>query len=85
MTFFEKFLRSELDRDAIFEYIEKWHKNPSGKSLEDYLGMTLAQYHIFLMEPEKVETLRKKYEETGSFMGRIRTKYVTAIKKITTR
>lgn len=67
MTFFEKFIRGELGRDAIFGYIEKWHKNSSGKSLEDYLGMTLAQYHVFLMEPDKTEELRKKYEETGSF------------------
>ena len=75
-----KFLRNELDRDAIFEYIESWHKNPSGKSLENYLGMTLQQYHVFLMEPEKTEALRKKYEETGSFLSRIRSKYITTTK-----
>ena len=55
MNFFEKFLKHEVDRDAIFNYIEDWHKNPKGKSLIDFLGITLEQYHLFLMEPEKVE------------------------------
>lgn len=74
MTFFEKFMQHKLNRDDLFSYVEKWHKNPGGKSLADFLGMTLEQYHLFLMEPKKVESLRnKKYESTGSFLKRIST------------
>lgn len=60
MTFFEKFLRGELQRDDIFKYIEDWHKASHNKSVLDYLGVTKEQYHLFLMEPDKVENLRKK-------------------------
>jgi hypothetical protein len=72
MNFYEKFLRHEVNREDIFSYVEEWHKDPKGKSLTDFLGMTLAQYHLFLMEPKKADELRnKKYENTGSFVSRI--------------
>jgi hypothetical protein len=72
MNFFEKFLRHDVNREDIFSYVKEWHKDPKGKSLVEFLGLTLEQYHIFLMEPKKVEQLRKKYEDTGSFVSRIR-------------
>jgi len=59
MTFFDKFCNGDVQRDDIFSYIEQWHKNQEDKKLIEYLGTTLDQYHIFLMEPDKVESLRK--------------------------
>ena len=60
MNFFEQFKQYKLNRDDIFSYVERWHKDPEQKSVEDFLGLTTEQYHLFLMEPTKVEHLRSK-------------------------
>lgn len=56
--FFEKFLNHLEDATDIHYYIDQWHSSVTAESIFEYLGMSEAQYEIFIRFPEQVEQLR---------------------------
>ena len=77
MTFFEKFLRHEVNVDDFMDAVNAWHDDPhGGNDVSKYLGMTKQQYGLFLTKPEEAEKLRSpKVEKTGSFLTEIAAHY----------
>lgn len=76
MTFFEKFLRHEVEVDEFMDAVDAWHDDPNGGSdVSKYLGMTKEQYGLFLTKPHEAEKLRSakppKFEKTGSFLAKV--------------
>ncbi len=54
MNFKERFLAGTCGINAIEDYTEQWHTKPeNGQDLNDFLGLTMHEYGIYLREGDK--------------------------------
>lgn len=51
-SFIELALEGRVLLDEIDDFVDAWHKEPSGKSLHKYLGMTKPEYSLWLRDPD---------------------------------
>lgn len=54
LPFFERYLRGDVEADAIDDFIDAWHEIPGACELFDYLGMTRDEYGLWLRDPESL-------------------------------
>jgi hypothetical protein len=40
--------------DEIDDYVDRWHANPDGQALHDYLGMNRDEYALWLGSPDSL-------------------------------
>lgn len=50
-TFIERYMNGEVLPEDIDDFVDAWHKNPDGKEIFEYLGMTRQEYSIWLRDP----------------------------------
>lgn len=72
MTFFDKFLKRQVEAKDIHKFIDDWHKATTTMPVYEYLGMTEDQYSIFIRHPEQAENLR---QASASLVEKLRNKY----------
>lgn len=46
-----------IDPDQIDDFVDRWHETDGGGSLHDYLGLTNAEYALWLVEPDMLATI----------------------------
>jgi len=51
-TFVGLCLSGDALLDEIDDFIDRWHDQPTGLELHDYLGMTLEEYSLWLRIPD---------------------------------
>jgi hypothetical protein len=51
-SFLSLALAGEAMTDEIDDYVDRWHENPNGLSLHDYLGMDREEYGLWLSSPD---------------------------------
>lgn len=84
-NFKEQYLNNEVTIKDLDTHVEMWHKKKPNISLQDYLGFNDDEYTAFAHSEfelkQKLDTVKKtsikKYEETGSFIQKIKSKYTS--------
>jgi hypothetical protein len=51
-TFIDQCLAGEVLLEEIDDFVDRWHANPEGTELYDYLGMTENEYSLWLRVPD---------------------------------
>ncbi|WP_157683920.1 hypothetical protein [Brevundimonas diminuta] len=62
MTFLKLALTGKIMFDEIDDFVDRWHEQPGGKSLHDYLGLTRDEYAAWVQNPDiipQIVTARK--------------------------
>lgn len=54
MTFMEAYRLGKVEYRDVDDYIEQWHNSDEDISLSEYLGMTQAEYNVFMLDPDKL-------------------------------
>src|SRR5437868_12859853 len=49
-SFIEQCLSREAEFDDIDDFIDRWHQDPQGKPLYEFLGMTRQEYALWVDE-----------------------------------
>jgi hypothetical protein len=50
--FLDRLIAGTVDPAEIDEFVEKWHDSQSTEELHDYLGMSAAEYSLWLENPD---------------------------------
>jgi hypothetical protein len=50
--FLDQLVAGTVDSAEIDDFVEKWHEGQSTEALHDYLGMSSAEYSLWLENPE---------------------------------
>ena len=45
-TFLERYLNGEVLADDIDDFIDRWHENPEGREIYEFLGMSNENIHF---------------------------------------
>lgn len=65
-AFLEMYLAGKLSADDIDDYIDEWHRDPRGKQIFEYLGMTRDEYSSWVRDPEilpEIAAARRKHPQ----------------------
>ena len=50
--FLELYMVGKVDVGATDDFVDRWHDEPGGRELHDYLGMTEEEYALWLRHPD---------------------------------
>jgi len=50
--FLDRYLNGEVLAEDIDDFIDLWHGNPAGEEIYDFLGMSKAEYSLWLRDPD---------------------------------
>lgn len=53
-SFIDLALRGKVMFDEIDDYVDRWHDEPNGKTLSEYLGMSNDEYAAWVSNPDVV-------------------------------
>src|SRR5436309_7574162 len=62
-SFIELSLERKVLLDEIDAFVDAWHKQPEGVSLHEYLGMTRAEYSLWIRDPDTLPYIIKARHE----------------------
>lgn len=62
-TFIDLSLQGRVLLDEIDDFVDAWHERPKGQTLHKYLGMTRAEYSLWLREPDALPLIVKSRHE----------------------
>jgi hypothetical protein len=66
-TFVEKYLHGQATISEMEEYVDAWHQSPDdGRSLAEFLGLTQAEYALWVEKPSALESLLNHRKHTIS-------------------
>jgi hypothetical protein len=51
-TFIDMARYGDVLLEEIDDYVDAWHQNPQGISLSEFLGMSLHEYELWVIEPD---------------------------------
>lgn len=51
-TFVDLCLRGNVLLDEVDDFVDRWHTNPAGLTLREFLGMTDSEYELWLNDPD---------------------------------
>ena len=51
-SFVDLSLEGHVLPNEIDDFIDAWHKDPRGQPLHEYLGMTEAEYSLWIRDPD---------------------------------
>ncbi len=61
LSFFDLYSRGLVEAEAIDYWIGRWHANAdqhmAGRELHEYLGLTLAEYQVWVYDPDALPYL----------------------------
>jgi hypothetical protein len=61
--FFQRYLRGELEPDAIDDFVDAWHENPGNRTVFEFLGMTSEEYALWLRDPDALPQIARARKE----------------------
>lgn len=80
-SFFGLYSRGEVSPDDIDEFVARWHdsREPSARdlSLSEYLGMTRAEYEVWLCDPFALPELLQARRSGRTLSDVMQARYVT--------
>lgn len=56
-NFIEKCQSQQAGLDEIDDFIDEWHEHPRGQSLHEFLGMTRAEYSLWITDSSILPTI----------------------------
>lgn len=56
-TFLELVLADEVNRDDIDDFVDRWHDGDESCSLAQFLGMSDAEYALWVEKPATLELI----------------------------
>jgi len=56
-AFIQKCLSGEATLDQIDDYIDEWHDSQSNETLASFLGMTEAEYALWVKNPGALQSI----------------------------
>lgn len=57
MTFLKLALAGKVVYDEVDDFVDRWHEEPGGQSLHDYLGFTRDEYAAWVQNPDIVSQI----------------------------
>lgn len=51
-TFVDLCLKGTVLLEEVDDFIDRWHENPEGQSLREFLGMSDSEYELWVNDPE---------------------------------
>lgn len=55
-TFKEQYLNSQVEFNSILDFIDAWHKNPEGKDLPEFLGLSSEEMQLLAYGDDQLKT-----------------------------
>lgn len=77
MSFKSLYLEGKVTIDQLDDFIEEWHSKPETQTLPEFLGLTLAEFKIFMRgysELQKVLDIEKR-KTVATYSDKIRDYY----------
>jgi hypothetical protein len=69
-TFFDLYLKGDIQPMMIDDFIDRWHENPRGMELYEFLGLTKEEYAIWVREPNCLPAIaRERLAKTEQKQG----------------
>lgn len=62
-NFIKKCIKGTATIEDIYDYIDKWHNGNSTLPLYEYLGMTKAEYTVWMPHPHMLPFILENYKE----------------------
>ena len=62
-SFMELSLEGKVVLDDVDDFIDTWHKNPGGEPLHKFLGMSQAEYSLWLVDPDTLPVIIRARRE----------------------
>ena len=62
-TFIDLCLEGKVPLDDVDDFVDRWHEDPEGFELHDYLGMTQEEYSLWLRVPDALPYIIKARRE----------------------
>jgi hypothetical protein len=63
-SFIDLAVAGKVPLDNIDEFVEAWHKKPGRKSLHDFLGLSEAEYSLWVRDPDSLSYIvRARHEK----------------------
>ena len=57
--FLERYLNGDVLAEDIDDFVDIWHKNPEGKEIYEFLGMTEKEYSLWLCDPDTLPQIAR--------------------------
>ena len=70
--FLERYLNGEADADEIDDCIDAWHAKPGKKEVFDFLGMSHAEYSLWLCDPDSLSEIARARRSKLSLADAVR-------------
>jgi hypothetical protein len=62
-SFIDLAVAGKVPLDNIDEFVEAWHKKPGKKSLHHFLGLSKAEYSLWVRDPDSLSCIVKARHE----------------------
>jgi hypothetical protein len=62
-SFINLSLEGKVLLDEVDDFIDAWHKNPGDQPLHQFLGMSHAEYSLWLLDPDTMPIIIKARHE----------------------
>lgn len=56
-SFIELALCGEVLADEIDDFVEAWHKSESNLEIQEFLGMSIEEYSLWVSDPDSIATI----------------------------
>lgn len=67
VTFIGRCLKREAAPDEIDDFVDRWHDRPSARPLYAALGMTQAEYALWVRDPATLPAIIQAHREAPAF------------------
>ncbi len=63
LPFIELYLSGKVLPEDIDDYVDKWHANPGGREIYEFLGMSKEEYSLWLRDPNVLPRIARARRE----------------------
>ena len=63
LPFIELYLSGKVLPEDIDDYVDKWHANPAGQEIYEFLGMSEEEYSLWLRDPNALPHIARARRE----------------------
>uniref|UniRef100_Q07KR6 Uncharacterized protein n=1 Tax=Rhodopseudomonas palustris (strain BisA53) TaxID=316055 RepID=Q07KR6_RHOP5 len=79
-SFIELCLAGNALIDEVDDFVDRWHSAPSATSLRDYLGMSEAEYSLWINDPDVLPYVILSRKEGRPFTQVVNDNYYSSVR-----